>query len=222
MLRPRRPSLPPVSLVILSILSSSSCGHSRRVANRRAALRSISLLGAMGGLRNPPSSAYTGRLAELSRAPAGSRTKDYAGYGEDGEVQQALQLIRELRPGATLNDADEAVARAVSTLVETGRWEGSWRVVYAPHIRTLSASLLGTTFDVTYDIDGQGAIESNVRYSNPVLGSGWLSRGRPTPSREADMRAFPLLFFIFIIFFYVLFLLQCRDCQRVELEYVVC
>jgi len=115
------------------------------------------------------------------------------GAADDAVVDRALAVIRGLRSGSTIGEATEEVAEAVKTLVGTQHgikykisdfdWRGSWRVFYAPHIRTLSSLALGTGFDVQYvigdEVEGEEsskryAIRSNVRYSNPVAGSGWL------------------------------------------------
>jgi hypothetical protein len=51
--------------------------------------------------------------------------------------------------------------------------KGLWRVVSAPHIRALE-KVLFTTFDVSYCLDGCGAIKSNVLFQNALF-SGWLN-----------------------------------------------
>lgn len=53
---------------------------------------------------------------------------------------------------------------------------GSWRIIYAPHISTLS-SVVGGSFDpVLYDMNDDGfKIVSHAKYNFPVLGEGWLS-----------------------------------------------
>lgn len=48
------------------------------------------------------------------------------------------------------------------------------QVFYAPHIASIS-STFGVTFDtIQYVLDGD-KLSSNVRYSHPLLGTGWLS-----------------------------------------------
>lgn len=50
------------------------------------------------------------------------------------------------------------------------------QVFYAPHISRMS-SVLGTRFQpIQYRLTGDSLV-SNVRYSNPLLGEGWLSAG---------------------------------------------
>ena len=52
---------------------------------------------------------------------------------------------------------------------------GTWRIIYAPHIYTLS-SLVGGEFDpVLYEMKSDGTIVSHAKYSFPVIGQGWLS-----------------------------------------------
>ena len=104
--------------------------------------------------------------------------------------------------GVTLYDADDSVASWVQVLTAEGErrreeegwqpgvydaraWDGSWRVKYAPHIRTLSTTLLSTRFDIVYHIRGR-EIVSNVRYSNALLGKGWLNASGSVDSLNAD------------------------------------
>lgn len=53
---------------------------------------------------------------------------------------------------------------------------GTWRIIYAPHISTLSG-LLGGSFDpVLYEMKAEKMeIISHAKYSFPILGEGWLS-----------------------------------------------
>src|SRR4051812_29182413 len=49
------------------------------------------------------------------------------------------------------------------------------QVFYAPHIAGMS-SAMGTRFQpIRYTLKPNGDLVSNVRYSNPLLGKGWLS-----------------------------------------------
>ncbi len=52
--------------------------------------------------------------------------------------------------------------------------QGTWEVFHAPHISRM-ASVMGVAFDpILYTLQGD-KIASNVKYSHPLLGSGWLS-----------------------------------------------
>lgn len=52
---------------------------------------------------------------------------------------------------------------------------GIWRIVYAPHISTLSG-LVGGSFDpVLYEMNSDQMIISHAKYTFPILGDGWLS-----------------------------------------------
>jgi hypothetical protein len=81
------------------------------------------------------------------------------------------------RDDAALGDAiSELLAQSPfpGSQVNFPRTAGTWQVVHAPHIDTLSKVAL-TSFDtIDYVLDGRGGITSNVRYSSPVLGSGFL------------------------------------------------
>ena len=59
------------------------------------------------------------------------------------------------------------------------------QVFDAPHIQRLS-SLLGATFSpIVYRLQDE-ALVSNVKYSHPVLGQGWLSAGGTLSKRYDD------------------------------------
>mmetsp|Transcript_29522 Transcript_29522/g.65040 ORF Transcript_29522/g.65040 Transcript_29522/m.65040 type:complete len:272 (-) Transcript_29522:202-1017(-) len=51
---------------------------------------------------------------------------------------------------------------------------GSWRVVYAPHMTTM-ANLAGGSFQVEYDLNEDGTMESHAKYDFPIVGQGYLS-----------------------------------------------
>jgi hypothetical protein len=64
--------------------------------------------------------------------------------------------------------------------------EGTWRIVYAPHIFTMG-SLAGGSFDPVYYIMKPGRImTSHARYSFPLVGSGWLSVSGTYGSEDED------------------------------------
>lgn len=64
---------------------------------------------------------------------------------------------------------------------------GSWRVMHAPHIEKLGATL-GARFDVRYEFDDGDAIRSDVRYTG-LWGEGWLStRGRWSAADDDTVR----------------------------------
>jgi len=110
------------------------------------------------------------------------------------DEEGALEIIRRIPLGTTLNSAGPEVASAVNTLVGLSQtntpitsqdWSGRWHVVYAPHIRTLS-NMFSANFDVEYVIDGERAMTSNVKYTHPLLGSGWLSSSGSVGSSDAQ------------------------------------
>lgn len=67
-------------------------------------------------------------------------------------------------------------------------WPGLWRVVYAPHMKTLGGLAL-TRFDVYYDIAAVGEalkLRSHVRFEAP-FGAGWLSAAGPVTTLERQL-----------------------------------
>lgn len=129
------------------------------------------------GPRSPAATATPGGPTEqpqLSLAQQSARNKlltllDREGskalglYGSSPEIAAAVEdLIKEnpsLTPGF---DTPEVGV-------------GVWEVFHAPHITGIS-SAMGTRFEpIRYSLAPGGAFSSNVRFSNPVLGVGWLS-----------------------------------------------
>lgn len=51
---------------------------------------------------------------------------------------------------------------------------GTWKVVYAPHMTTISG-LFGGKFDVQYTLNPDGTMVSHARYEFPIIKSGYLS-----------------------------------------------
>lgn len=93
------------------------------------------------------------------------------------------ELVRTRAPTKQIDAAVDALpARpaVADTFARLAR--GRWRVVHAPHIKKILGRLLGSRFDVAYDlgVDGDGgSIESNVKYASGIFGEGYLStRGR--------------------------------------------
>jgi hypothetical protein len=77
------------------------------------------------------------------------------------------------------NEADEALDLLIehpkaTELVRKIPDDGQWKVIYAPHIRALSAVLL-VDFEVYYKFAPFNKLLSNVRYSSKIFGSGHLS-----------------------------------------------
>lgn len=51
---------------------------------------------------------------------------------------------------------------------------GTWKVVYAPHMTTISG-LFGGKFDVQYTLNPDGTMVSHARYEFPIIKTGYLS-----------------------------------------------
>lgn len=101
----------------------------------------------------------TGRARVLQLLGEGLNT--YSGVDELAPAVQ--QMITE---NPTPSPGNESVALG----------QGTWQVFYAPHISRMS-SVLGTRFQpIQYRLTGDSLV-SNVRYSNALLGEGWLSAG---------------------------------------------
>ena len=90
-------------------------------------------------------------------------------------------------PVSTLNPATKDRTALLNKLASSpsrekpGSWEGfgpvakgKWRVIYAPHMTTM-ANLAAGQFQVEYDLNEDGTMESHARYSFPIVGEGYLS-----------------------------------------------
>eukprot|EP00639_Heterosigma_akashiwo_P037454 CAMPEP_0194710276 /NCGR_PEP_ID=MMETSP0296-20130528/2883_1 /TAXON_ID=39354 /ORGANISM="Heterosigma akashiwo, Strain CCMP2393" /LENGTH=315 /DNA_ID=CAMNT_0039607895 /DNA_START=104 /DNA_END=1051 /DNA_ORIENTATION=+ len=59
--------------------------------------------------------------------------------------------------------------------LEDDIYKGVWSVCFAPHIYTLSKIFLTEFKPIEYHLLPGNSIESYVRYSNPLIGAGWLN-----------------------------------------------
>ena len=118
-------------------------------------------------------------------AAAAPRPATAAGNARDRfvELVQARAPTKEIDDAVDALPAQPAVGGSFARLAK-----GRWRVVHAPHIKNILGRLLGSRFDVVYDIgvdgDGGGPMESNVKYAG-FWGEGYLST-RGTWRRDGD------------------------------------
>lgn len=73
-----------------------------------------------------------------------------------------------------------------STASFTSLAVGTWRVVYAPHIVTVSSLFRGSFDPVYYIMKPNGEMTSHVRYHFPFIGRGWLSVSGTYSSQDED------------------------------------
>ena len=118
-------------------------------------------------------------------AAAAPRPATAAGNARDRfvELVQARAPTKEIDDAVDALPAQPAVGSSFARLAK-----GRWRVVHAPHIKNILGRLLGSRFDVVYDIGvaggDRGPMESNVKYAG-FFGQGYLST-RGTWRREGD------------------------------------
>ncbi|EFJ49410.1 hypothetical protein VOLCADRAFT_89810 [Volvox carteri f. nagariensis] len=145
----------------------------------------------------------SGRLVPVKARPARVmqiHTKSYQDYGAAGGLSSTVpvagrtKVLQLLGEGLSTYDG-ELFGPAVAQLIaenptpqpgsqSLSLGQGTWQVFYAPHIAQMS-SVLGTKFQpIQYRLFGN-ALVSNVKYSNPLLGEGWLSAGG-TMDRKYD------------------------------------
>ena len=118
-------------------------------------------------------------------AAAAPRPATAAGNARD----RFVELVQARAPTKEIDDAVDALPAQPAIGDSFARMaRGKWRVVHAPHIKNILGRLLGSRFDVLYDIgvdggDG-GPMESNVKYAG-FWGEGYLST-RGTWRRDGD------------------------------------
>ena len=99
-----------------------------------------------------------------------------------------VELVQARAPTKEIDDAVDALPAQPAVGDSFARLaHGRWRVVHAPHIKNILGRLLGSRFDVLYDIgvDGDGGpMTSNVQYAG-LWGEGYLST-RGTWRRDGD------------------------------------
>lgn len=78
------------------------------------------------------------------------------------------------KPGSTETFMAASTAGATNTKGYPAVAEGTWKVVYAPHMTTAMDVFRGR-FDVTYDLFSDRTIVSHAYYDFPVVGRGYLS-----------------------------------------------
>lgn len=64
--------------------------------------------------------------------------------------------------------------------------EGTWRIVYAPHIDIMGRIFQGKFDPVYYIMNANGEMTSHARYNFPIIGSGWLSVSGTYSSQDED------------------------------------
>ena len=108
-------------------------------------------------------------FAATALAAAAPQAKSSAAAGVDARDRFA-ELVQARAPTSQIDDAVDALPAQPAVGASFARLaKGRWRVVHAPHIKTILGRLLGSRFDVVYDIgvdggDG-GPMESNVKYA---------------------------------------------------------
>eukprot|EP00747_Dinoflagellata_sp_TGD_P223383 gnl/TRDRNA2_/TRDRNA2_94961_c0_seq1.p1 gnl/TRDRNA2_/TRDRNA2_94961_c0~~gnl/TRDRNA2_/TRDRNA2_94961_c0_seq1.p1 ORF type:complete len:320 (+),score=44.88 gnl/TRDRNA2_/TRDRNA2_94961_c0_seq1:174-1133(+) len=129
----------------------------RAPPTRRSVLTGLSMI--------PFGAFQTSRMPAAAQAMAPSSAAKVLSLVESGmprsdpELLAAVDtLIKDATPPATVDFADAA---------------GTWRVVAAPLIDTLSRLAL-TKFDIQYRIGADSTIGASVRYNSKLVGDGWL------------------------------------------------
>ena len=102
------------------------------------------------------------RMAAAAPPPAAAQVLSLVDAGTPRSSPELIAAVTTL--------LDSAAPPAAVNFAEAA---GTWRVVSAPLIDTLS-SLALTSFDIQYRIGAGGTVGATVRYDSKLVGDGWL------------------------------------------------
>ena len=99
---------------------------------------------------------------------------------------EAVSTISYENPGSTTTFLSPSSSATASAAKASSIAEGTWKVVYAPHMTTASDIFRGK-FDVTYKLFADSTIVSHAFYDFPLVGKGYLSVSGTYGSVENDV-----------------------------------
>ncbi|KAL6763486.1 hypothetical protein V8C86DRAFT_2496193 [Haematococcus lacustris] len=118
----------------------------------------------------------------------GRNWQRHVGFRTQAQPAGKEQVMSLLAQGHTMYNPLPGMADAIAALTSEGAWSGSggvasaapwqgtWKVFWAPHISSMSSSMMGAVFEpILYKVSGDGSLVSNVRYQAPIVNAGWLS-----------------------------------------------
>jgi len=120
--------------------------------------------------------------------PAPPSTTTMPGVQQKQQSQEKATFLTSLNRENAFNTATKQRTELLNSMVTTNPTTrpgsvdsfqniapGTWQIVYAPHISTLSGLLAGSFDPVLYKLNSDGTIVSHAKYSFPIIGQGWLS-----------------------------------------------
>ena len=120
----------------------------------------------------------------------------------DGSIDAKKEFLDSLDSVNSFNPASKTRTNLLDTMTNFNPTEkpgstssflpiapGTWKIVYAPHISTLSGLINGSFNPVIYDMKKDGmTIVSHAKYNFPILGEGWLSVSGTYGTEDNDTR----------------------------------
>jgi len=150
---------------LLAFLSSENDGsdsrNNRLGTNKRNFFASLDTMETLNGATTERSALLAKMIDEKKVIARGEKDKDDIVLSSS-----TVPTISYENPGSTETFLTAGAAAPVA--------EGTWKVVYAPHMTTVMDVFRGR-FDVTYDLFPDSRIVSHAFYDFPVVGKGYLS-----------------------------------------------
>ena len=188
----RRPKQSPAQRKELTMVSTRKTRALAHACVVSASLPSAVHAFTFGGVDVPPPSQHSASLSSTVILSSSAGADMDAAMPRSSKLSDKQVFLNSLDdPVSTLNPATRDRTALLNKLATSttsspsrekpGSWEGfgpvaegKWRVIYAPHMTTM-ANLAGGQFQVEYDLNEDGTMESHARYSFPIVGEGYLS-----------------------------------------------
>ena len=150
---------------LLAIQSSENDASDRKIqnvgTNKRNFFASLETMDALNDATKERSALLAKMIDEKKVVSVGEKSN-----GELASSKSIVPTISYEKPGSTETFLASGAASPVA--------EGTWKVVYAPHMTTAMDIFRGR-FDVMYDLFSDSRIVSHAYYDFPFVGKGYLS-----------------------------------------------
>lgn len=131
--------------------------------NKRNFFASLDTMETLNGATKERSALLAKMIEEKNVIAVGEKSKEEVASSSPASI---VPTVSYEKPGSTETFLASGAASPVA--------EGSWKVVYAPHMTTAMDIFRGR-FDVAYDLFSDSRIVSHAYYDFPVVGKGYLS-----------------------------------------------
>lgn len=143
--------------------------------NKRNFFESLDTMESLNGATKERSALLAKMIDEKQDIAVGEKGKEESSLSSASASTSTVPTVSYKNPGSTETFLSSGAAVA----------EGSWKVVYAPHMTT-AMNLFRGRFDVAYDLFPDSRIVSHAYYDFPVVGKGYLSVSGTYGSKAND------------------------------------